>query len=95
MALIDSGAVHNFMSAVLMQAVQAIKINVKPMYIILGNIFKVLSDKLTNLSILFASGAAQIVWCYIVPKLSTPNILGMDWFTQLSPIINWAEKIVK
>ena len=90
--MIDSGAVHNFVSAAFAQAAQATTINVEPMCVILGNKFKVLSAKLAKLSISFASGAAQMVWCYVVPELSAPVIFGMDWLTQLNPKINWAEK---
>ena len=46
MVLIDSGAMHNFMSAVFAQAVQATTINVEPICITLGNKFKVISAKL-------------------------------------------------
>ena len=81
MVLIDSGIIHNFVSAVLMQAVKATTINVEPMCLTLGNRFKVFSTKLAKLSILFASGAAQIVWCHIVPELSALVILGIDWLT--------------
>ena len=80
------------MNAVLAQAVQAITINVEPMCRILGNKFLVLSAKLANLSISFASGAAQMVWCCVVPKLNALVILGMDWLTQLNPKINWSKK---
>ena len=91
MVLIDSGAMHNFVSAALVQAVQALTINVEPMCVTLGNKFKVLSAKLASLSIFFASGSAQTVWCCVVAKLSALVILGMDWLTQLNPKINWAE----
>ena len=36
-----------------------------------------------------------MVWCYIVPELSTPVILEMDQLTQLNPKINWFEKIIE
>ena len=65
------------------------------MCVTLGNKFKVLSTKLVKLSISLASGAAQMVWCHIVPELSAPVNLGMDWLTQLNPKINWAEKIIE
>ena len=48
-----------------------------------------------NQGILFASGAAQMVWCHAVPKLSALVILGMDWLTQLNPKINWSEKLIE
>ena len=76
--LIDSGTIHNFVSAVFMQAVQAMTINIEPMCVTLGNKFKVLIAKLAKLSISFVSGAAPIVWCYIVPEMSAPIILGME-----------------
>ena len=66
MVLINSGAMHNFMSAALTQAVQATTINIEPICVILGNKFKVLSPKLAKLNISFASGGAQMVWCHIV-----------------------------
>ena len=88
MVLIDSGIMYNFVSAALEQAVQATAINIEPMCKTLGNKFKVLSTKLAKLSISFASGAAQTVWFHIVPELSAPVILGMDWLTQLNPKIN-------
>ena len=47
------------------------------------------------MSVLFTFGAAQTVWCCVVPELSAPVILGMDWLTQLNPKINWAEKIIE
>ena len=81
---------HNFVSAALVEAVQATTINIEPMYLILVNEFKVHSTKLAKLSILFTSGAAQMVWCYIVHKLSAPIILRMDWLTQFNPKINWS-----
>ena len=49
MVLIDSGAMHNFASDTLVQAVQASTINVEPIYITLGNKTKVLSTKLAKL----------------------------------------------
>ena len=61
----------------------------------LGNRFKVLSTKLAKLSISFASGATQMVQCHIVPKLSAPVILGMNWLTQLNPKINCSERMIK
>ena len=61
MVLIDSGAVHNFVSAALAQAVQPTTINVEPMCVTLGNEFKVLNVKLAKLSISFASGTAQTI----------------------------------
>ena len=39
MVLIDSGTMHNFVSAVLAQAVQATTINAEPMCVTLGNKF--------------------------------------------------------
>ena len=83
------------MSAALAQAVQAMTINVEPMCITLGNMFEVLSNKLAKLSILFISGAAQMVWCCTMPELSTPVIFGMDWLPQLNPKINWMEKTIE
>ena len=67
MVLIDSGTMHNFVSAVLAQEMQATTINAEPMCVTLGNKSKVQSTKLAKLRISFASGAAQTVWCYIVP----------------------------
>ena len=93
--LIDSGAMHNFLSTTLVQAVQATTINIEPMCVTLGNKFKVLSTKLAKLNISFAFGAAQMVWCCIVPKLSAPVILGMDWLTQLNPKINCSKKMIE
>ena len=55
--LIDSGTLYNFMSAVLVQVVKAITINTEPIYVALGNKFKVGSAKLAKPSILFASRA--------------------------------------
>ena len=95
MVLIDSGTMHNFVSAALVQAVQATTINVEPMCVILGKEFKVLSAKLAKLSISFASGAAQTVWCYVVPELSAPVILRIYWLTQLNPKNNWVEKMIE
>ena len=61
MVLIDSSARHNFVSPVLVKAVQATTINIEPICVTLGKKLKVLIIKLANLSILFTSGAAQIV----------------------------------
>ena len=61
MVLVNSGEMHNFVSAVLVQAMQAITINIEKKYMTLGNRFKVLSTKLAKLSISFASGATQMV----------------------------------
>ena len=80
---------NNFVSTALAQAVKATTINAEPICVTLGNKFKVLSTKLAKLSILFASGAVQIVWCHIVPELSALVILGMDWLTQINPKTNW------
>ena len=93
--MIDSGATHNFVSAALVQAVKATTINVEPMCVILGNIFKVLSAILAKLHNLFASGAVQMVWCHIVLELSAPVIFRIDWLTQLNSKINWSEKMIK
>ena len=90
--LIDSGAINNFVSAVLMQAVKATTINSEPICVTLGNKFKVFSSRLAKLSISIASGAAQMVWCYIVPELSPLVILRIDWLTQINPKVNWSEK---
>ena len=65
---------HNFVSAMLVQAVQATTINAELIYVTPGNEFKVLSAKLAKLSISFTSQAAQMVWCCIVPKLSASAI---------------------
>ena len=92
MVLIDSGAMHNFVSAAFAQAVQVITINIEPMCVILGDKFKVLSIKLAKLSISFASGALQTVWYHILPELSAPVILGKDWLTQFDHKISWVEK---
>ena len=93
--LIDSGAMLNFMSAALAQTVKATTINAEPVCVTLGNKFKILSAKLAKLSILFASEAAQTVWCYIVPELNAPVIIGMDWLAHINPKINWSEKTIK
>ena len=93
--LIDSGAMHNFMSVALVQAMKATTINAEPICMTLGNTFKVLSAKLVKLSISFASKATQMVWCHIVPKLSAPIILGMDWLIQINPKTNCSEKTIK
>ena len=95
MVLVDSGAMHNFVSVVLAQAVKATTNNIEQICVTLGKLFKVLSAKLAKLSISFASGTVQIVWCHIVPKLSAPVIFGMDWLTQLNPKINWSEKMIE
>ena len=91
MVLIDSSARHNFVSTVLVKAVQATTINIEPICVTLGNKSKVLSAKSAKLNILF-TGVAQMVWCHIVPKLSAPLILGINWLTQFNPKINWSEK---
>ena len=83
------------MSAVLGQAVQATNINAEPICVTLGNKSKVLSAKLAKLSILFASGAAQMVWCHVVLELSAPVIFRMDWLTQINPKINWSVKTIE
>ena len=75
MVLIDSGEMHNFVSAALVQAVKAISINVEPICVTLGNKYNVISNKLAKLSISFASRAAQMVWYHIVPELSALVIL--------------------
>ena len=56
---------------------------------------KVLSAKLTKLSISFASGAAQVVWCHIVPELIAPVILRIDWLTKINPKINWSKNTIE
>ena len=66
------------MTAAFVQALKAITINAGPIGVTFRNKFKVLSAKLVKLSILFASGATQMVWCYVVPKLIAPVILGID-----------------
>ena len=58
MVLIDSGAMHSYVSAVLMQAVKATTINIEPICVTLGKKPKVLSTKLAKLSISFTAGAA-------------------------------------
>ena len=95
MILIDSGITHNFVNAALPQSVQVITINVKPKLITLGNKYKVLSNKLAKLRILFTFVTAQMVQCHVMPKLRAPVILGMDWLTQLNLKINWSEKTIK
>ena len=45
MVLIDYGAMHNFVSAALMQAVKATTINTEPMCVTHGSKFKVLSAR--------------------------------------------------
>ena len=69
---------HNFLSSGFVQAVQAIIIIVEPMCVTLECKFKVLSTKLAKLSISFTSGAAEMVWCCAVPKLSAQVIFKMD-----------------
>ena len=86
---------HSFVSAVLVQTVKATTTNVEPMYMTLGNKFKVLSAQLAKLSIWFTIGAAQIDWCNVVLELSVPVILGMDWLTQINPKIYWSEKTIE
>ena len=86
---------HNFVSAALVQAVKATTINTKPMCVTLGNKFKVLSIKLAKLSILFAFGATQMVRCHIIPELTAPIILRIDWLMQINPKINCSEKIIE
>ena len=81
MVLINFGAAHNFMSGALVQAVKITTISAEPMFLTLGNKFKVLSTKLAKLSILFTSGAAKMVLCYVGPEVSAPVILRMDWLT--------------
>ena len=78
-----------------MQAVKATTINTEPICVTLGNKSKVLALSLAKLSILFASGATQMVWCHVVPELSALVILGMDWLTQINPKINWSKKTIE
>ena len=89
--MIDYATMHNFVSAVLAQAMQATTINTKPIWLTLGNKFMVPSTKLAKLSISFTFRAAQTVWCHIVPEMSALVIFGMDWLTQINPKINWSE----
>ena len=93
--LVNSGAMHNCVSAALVQAVKATTINAKPTCITLGNKFKVLSTKLAKLRISFTYGATQMVWSHVVPELSALVILGMDWLTQIKPKINWSKKPIE
>ena len=93
--MIDSGTTHSFVSAALAKAMKATITNTDPMYVTLGNEFNILRTKLAKLSIPFASGAAQMVWCHIVPELSAPIILGMDWLIQINPKTNCSEKTIK
>ena len=94
MVLFDSGTMHNFVSAALVQTVKATTINAEPICVTLRNKFKMLSTKLAKLSVLFASGAAQTVWCHIMPELSALAMLRIDWLTQISPEINWPKKTI-
>ena len=86
---------HNFVSAALVQAVQATTINLEPMCVTFGNKIKVLSTKLAQVSMSFTSGAAQMVWCHTAPEVSAPIILRMDRLAQLNPKINWFEKMIE
>ena len=86
---------HNFVSTVLAQAVQATTINAEPMCVTLGNRFRVFSTKLAKLGILFASGAVQTIWCYVLRKLIALVIVGMDWLTQINPKKNWFQKTIE
>ena len=76
MFLIDSGEMHNFVSAELVQ-----QCKLQLMCVTMGNKLKVLSTTLAKLSISCASRAAQMVWCHIVLKLSALVIIGMDYHT--------------
>ena len=95
MVLINSGATHNFVSAALVQAVKATTINAEPICVTLGHRLKVLTTRLAKISIVFTSGAAQAVWCHVMPKLSASVIFRMEWLTQINLKINWSEKMIK
>ena len=69
---------HNFIHATFVQAVKATINNAEPMCVTLGKKIKVLSANLVKLSISFASGASQKVWCHVVPEISALVILAMD-----------------
>ena len=86
---------HNLVSAALAQAVKVTTKNAEPMYLTLGNKSKVLSTKLAMLSVSFASGAIQMVWCCIVPVLSASVIFQMNWLIQIDPKISWSVKTKK
>ena len=88
MVLINSGAMHSFVSIALGQAVQATTINIELICITLGIKFKVHSTKVAKQSISFTFRASQMVWCYVMPKVSAPVVLGIDWLTQLNPKID-------
>ena len=94
-ALLDFRASHNFISEELINRIGIVTaVKVAPMLVQLADQSVMILDYSDTLPIRFTLyHVCNIVFC-IIPTLTHGILLGMEWFSLFSPIVNWTSRIV-
>ena len=93
LALVDSGAMHCFVSEAL---VTQLGLPVKPgvgMYVMSADRSQVLASQTCLVPLVVCSARCQalhcVVECCVLPQLNRDVVLGVDWLQAANPVINW------
>ena len=93
--LLDCGASHNFISEDLVNRIGTVTpTKVNPMSIRLGDQSIMILDHFVTLPIRFTPCHICDIAFRIVPTLTHGMLLGMEWFSLFSLVVNWISWIV-
>lgn len=94
-ALLDCGASHNFVSEDLVNRIGVVSpTKVASMPIRLADQTVLTSDHAITLPIKFTPYHVCNISFRIVPTLAHGMLLGMEWFTSFSPVMDWVSRAV-
>ena len=94
-ALLDCGASHNFISEDLVNQIGTVTpTKVDPMPIWLADQSVMTSDHSVTLPIRFTPYHVCDIAFHIVPTLTHGMLLGMEWFSSFSPVVDWTSWVV-
>ena len=93
--LLDCAASHNFISEGSVNRIGTVtSVKVAPMPVRLADQSVMTSDHSVTLPVKFTLYHVHNIAFHIVPTLPHGMLLGMEWFSLFSPIVNWTLQVV-
>ena len=68
----------------------------KPLIVTLANGVEIVASRVVDLPIAWPGPERleQVQFCYVIPELHTPVVLGYDWLREHNPHIDWQAGLI-